>query len=216
MVTNSKQNTTPMKTIRSRFLLLAIGMLALATAAHANFITGDLYEGVSADATPANIPAGAPDVTFSVNSPLNFNSTVGGDTVGGFLASGGATILTGASHAGDNLNNTLITFQGLVSVVHGQTFTVTHDDGLTLIIGGSTVINAPGPTSPAITTETYNGPTGNEPFLLVYGETHGPPAVLQVDLPLEIAVPEPTTIAAGAMVLLPFGASSLRYLRKRK
>jgi hypothetical protein len=31
-----------------------------------------------------------------------------------------------------------------------------------------------------------------------------------------LAVPEPTTMIAGALLLLPFGASTLRILRKRQ
>jgi len=33
-----------------------------------------------------------------------------------------------------------------VTMANGETFTVGHDDGLTLIINGVTVVNAPGPT----------------------------------------------------------------------
>jgi len=36
------------------------------------------------------------------------------------------------------------------------------------------------------------------------------------DVQLDAAVPEPTTIIAGALLLLPFGASTLRILRKRQ
>ena len=35
------------------------------------------------------------------------------------------------------------------------------------------------------------------------------------DIDLHVAVPEPTTMIAGALLLLPFGASTLRILRKK-
>jgi hypothetical protein len=149
---------------------------------------------------------GLPDVTFSVPSPnpactgvfagdtLCFNSgaATNGYTLGGFLATGGATILTGSQAAlnssldpdGTNATGTVFEFTGTVTVTNGQSFQAGHDDGLQLQIGNNLVINAPGPTSFSTTMNTYTGPTGTFPFDLVYGETGGPPAVLGVSLPL--------------------------------
>ena len=81
---------------------------------------------------------------------------------------------------------------------------MTRDDGLTLTIGGLLVVNAPGPTAPAVTTVLYSGPTGNFPFQLVYTECCGGPAVLQTSLPLSVTpfgstVPEPTTLSLVAL-----------------
>ena len=183
-------------------LKLAVAAIAmLAASAHAaNTVLGSIFENqptASANATIASVPLTTPDVTFTAPStPLSFTST-GAYTIGGFLATGGATILTGASHAGDTLLNTLFDFRGTVSVTNGQTFTAGHDDGLTLVIGGLTVINAPTPTSFVNTTVTYTGPTGNFPFELVYGECCGAPAALSISLPLigVSLVPEPETYA---------------------
>jgi len=105
---------------------------------------------------------------------------------------------------------TLLSFTGTVSVTNGQHFTVTHDDGLTLIIGGLDLGFSPGPTSPTTTTATYTGLTGTFPFLLVYGECCGGPAVLQVDLPLN-AVPEPETYA-----LMLAGLGALGWVSRRR
>jgi hypothetical protein len=116
----------------------------------------------------------------------------------------------------DNGNQgTLVEFTGFVTVTNGQTFTVTHDDGLTLIIGGLDLGFNPGPTAPTISTQTYTGPSGNLPFQLVYGECCGGPAVLQVDLPFSNtpAVPEPSTaflLATGLAGLLGNGYRRLR------
>jgi cytoskeletal protein CcmA (bactofilin family) len=148
---------------------------------------------------------GPPDVTFSVPSANNpactgafagdtlcFNSGAAGNgyTLGGFLATGGATILTGTTAAlAANLNNTVFEFTGSVTVNNGQSFQAGHDDGLQLLIGNNLVINAPGPTSFATTAVTYTGPSGTFPFDLVYGECCGPPAALGISLPLETSLP---------------------------
>ncbi len=123
-------------------------------------------------------------------------------TLGGFLASGGATTVTGtASDLGQVLDNgtsgTIFEFTGTVTVTSGQTFTVTHDDGLSLTIGGMPVITAPGPTAAETTVATYSGPSGTFPFDLVYGECCGPPAVLAISLPLQSPNPMNNPLVEG-------------------
>ena len=145
--------------------------------AQANVITGDLWrvsEATSQNAIPANVPGTAPDVTFSVNSPLNFNATSA--TIGAWLATGGAfdivenTAGTLTSLMDNGVQGTMLRFDGFVTVATGDTFTVTHDDGLTLIIGGLDLGFNPGPTAPVTSVETYTGPSGTFAFELVYGE----------------------------------------------
>ncbi len=194
----------------------AVAVAGLLPAAAVPTALGSIYEVgtvVAQNASPGSIPAGPADVTFTAPSnPLSFNSNGSADyTIGSFLATGGATILTGGGHAGDSLNGTLFNFTGTVSVTTGETFQAGHDDGMTLIIGGTTVISDPGPTSFTLTTSTYTGPTGNEPFQLVYGETFGAPAVLSVDLPFVSTIPEPASFA-----VLGAGLLGLGLLRRRK
>jgi PEP-CTERM motif len=190
--------------------------VSVAGSAYANVATGSIWENDSTgagDATPANVPGTTPDVTFEVTTPINFSS---GNlyTIGEFLSSGGATVLTGASELGNTLDNTIFNFTGNVSVTHGQTFTVGHDDGLTLVIGALTVIDEPSPTSFVTTVETYTGPTGTLPFQLVYGECCGAPADLSISLPLNGATPEPST---WVMLMLGFGGLGFAgYWRSRK
>jgi len=155
---------------------------------------------------------GAADVTFSVPSPnpacnsllagafvggtlcFNSNAATNGYTLGGFLATGGATILTPPSAAltaalAASLDNTVFEFTGTVTVSNGQSFQAGNDDGLQLMIGSNLVINDPLPQSYSGTPTTYTypdtGPAGTLPFDLVYGECCGPPAVLGISLPLE-------------------------------
>jgi hypothetical protein len=190
--------------------------LSVAGSASANVATGSIWENDStgaSDATPANVPSTTPDVTFSVTTPIDFTS---GSlyTIGEFLSSGGASVLTGAGELGNTLDNTIFNFTGNVSVTTGETFTVGHDDGLTLVIGGLHVIDEPGPTGFVTTTETYTGPSGTLPFQLVYGECCGAPGDLSISLPLNGSTPEPST---WVMVVLGFaGLGFARYRTSRK
>ena len=174
--------------------------------AQATPITGSLWavsEAAARNAIPANVPLTAPDVTFDVNAPLDFNPLhIGPQTVNEWLLSGSAFNINGSMSA---LNRrieepgsmgTIVQFLGLVNVTTGQMFTVTHDDGLTLIIGATNLGFDPGPSGPTTSTAIYAGPSGTFPFQLVYADCCGSPAVLQLNLPLQSQpVPEPTTLA---------------------
>jgi PEP-CTERM motif len=183
-------------------------------AAYANVATGAIWENDSigaGDATPGNVPGTTPDVTFTVTTPINFASG-GLYTIGEFLSSGGANVVTGSGELGNTLDNTIFEFTGSVGVTTGETFTVGHDDGLTLTIGTDTVISEPLPTSFVDTIVTYTGPSGNLPFQLVYGECCGAPADLSISLPLN-GVPEPSTWAMMALGFAGLGFAGYRKSR---
>jgi hypothetical protein len=190
--------------------LAAVSLCMVVGFAQANTITGRLWlvpEVVTLNAVPANVPATTPDVTFDVNSPMNFNATSA--TISAWLATSSAfnitenTAGTLASLMDDGTQGALLEFTGFVSVTNGQTFTVTHDDGLTLIIGSTNLGFSPLPTPPITSTATYTGPSGNFNFQLVYAECCGGPAVLQIDLPFSNtpAVPLPSAAWMGLGLL---------------
>ncbi|RYY52195.1 MAG: hypothetical protein EOO05_22225 [Chitinophagaceae bacterium] len=197
----------------------------LSGSAHAavNIISGNLYkvpEIITLNAVPSNVPVTPPDVTFDVQSPFNFTGT--GVTVATWLASSSAFNITEntpgtlASLMDNGITGTLLDFNGFVSVTNGQTFTVTHDDGLSLIIGGLDLNFNPGPTAPITSIATYTGPSGTFPFELVYTECCGGPAVLQLDLPLSNTgnVPEGgSTFALLMGSVLATGVAARRFRR---
>ena len=205
-----------MKKLRLRILIGACAGFLLSASAQADII-GSIWENqatASGNAIPANVPTIAPDVIFNIpGTAINFQSGLGGYTIGGFLSSGGATITSGASHAGDALDNTIFNFTGTVTVTNGETFSAGHDDGLTFMIDGVTVINTPGPTSFAVTTQTYTGPSGNFPFQLVYGECCSAPADIEISglALVSSSSPEPSSAILMFGVLLALGI----VLRKR-
>jgi hypothetical protein len=199
--------------------LLAASILS-PTSGRATVIGSVYLDNAAATNAVIGFSHGAADITFSVPSPTNpaCSGIFAGDTlcfvsdgaytIGEFLASGGATILTGSGLLTHSLLNTVIEFTGSVSVVTGQLFQAGHDDGLQLKIGSLLVINAPGPTGFTTTPATYTGPSGTFAFDLVYGECCGAPADLGIGLPLvspTIAAPEPATMTLLGLSLCGFG-----------
>ena len=133
-----------MSRMRNLLLASALAVCTFAVTGHADIISGSLWrvpEATSQNAIPANVPATMPNVTFDVNSPFNFSATDA--TIAAWLASSSASNIVQnipgslSSLMDDNTTGVLVQFIGTVSVTTGQTFNVTHDDGLTLIIGGN-------------------------------------------------------------------------------
>ena len=194
-------------------------------------IMGTAYSVTSAQAQNA-APGftGTAEATFTVPSAacgtalqdLCFTSIVGLNnsanyTLGTFLATGGATGISymGPGAAGNSIDNTILQFTGNISVTNGETFTITHDDGLTLTIGSTTVLSVPGPTAPTSTSYTYTGLTGTYSFDLIYGECCGAPAVLDATLPYSASsVPEPSSFGLLGVGLLGLGCAVA--LRRRR
>ena len=204
-----------------RFLVALVALIGSGAAA-AGAITGSLWinqPGVAGDAKLTSVPGlGTADATFAPGV-FNYDSNVGGYTIGGFLNNptfnnqSAAFILNGGAGAG--LNNTVFYFTGTIGLHAGlNSFVVGHDDGLQMNIDGiGLVVDQPGPTSFTNTPFTVTAATaGNYTFELVYGECCGPPAELLLEINnIVIGAPEPGTLA-----LLGLGLASLGFSRRRK
>jgi len=207
-----------------RVVACAVGVLALAANARADFITGygwvttNAIAGSGTAATAASLAlstcshgtaactTGNADVTFTTTG-INFSppALVSG-TVAAWLASS-AFPLNGLvdSVPASPLSPSIWEFVGNTQVTgtpgSPQSFTFQHDDGMTFVVNGQTVVNAPGPTSPVVTTGSYTGGASiNAPFVLIYAECCAGSAVLKTDLigpgtaPPTSGVPEPASV----------------------
>ncbi len=169
--------------------------------AHASTIAGSIYCGISSNTpTLANLSSVATSANHCADfnaTEINFQSPPGAYTLNGFLTSEGASTGASAFFNGftgtSSLNNTLFVFTGTAYFQNGQTFTVGHDDGTRMYVGGNLVLDQPGPTSFATSTYTYTGVTGNQSFEFLYSEVVGLPADYVTTLGSAPSVPEPGT-----------------------
>ncbi len=189
---------------------------------------GTYASGVTDTATLADQPTISAIGTYTYTGPLDFVndngelSTGANNTFGDFFNSNGNTnyasdltevsgasvsslltdVMSSEGETGSAIN-TYMEFTG--GMIAGETVTLSSDDGSSLYVNGSPVISMPGPQSQ--TTESAMLPSGSNPFTLVYVESNGAPAVLQ----MSTVTPEPTSL-----LLLGTGLLGLALVLSRK
>ena len=104
----------------------------------------------------------------------------------------------------------IFTLTGTASLMSGETFTVTHDDGVSFYVNGALLnTTTADPTSSVGEMAIYTGPDlASANFEVVYGECCDSPADLKTNLPAASTVPEPSTfllVLPGIALLLGLG-----------
>jgi hypothetical protein len=134
-----------------------------------------------------------------VDQSANVTTPAGSFTIddgSGYLATGSINWVQVTTHSYTGGVNAAATVN-----ISGMTYTGPNTDLLALVAGGNGSVNLSFQFSPGETLTDLT--TGSGPYATSYSGSLS-------------AVPEPPTMIAGALLLLPFGASTLRILRRRQ
>ena len=167
---------------RLAWLLAAWLAISLASAGvgHAQ-VYGTVWVGDDSSDNADDVPSGTPSANFT-SPAINYDTRVGGYTVGGFLNNAVFFNTSGTFSQSQSMDDTHVQLMGTVYLNAGSnSFVITHDDGVRIVIGGGigTVLDSPGPAFEVSTPFSINAPAaGFYEFTLDYNECCGAPATL--------------------------------------
>ncbi len=156
------------------------------------------------------LPAGSGTLlNFLQSDPTTNVTTCTTATVGsvtyncatGVISTGTATTQSATTYG------QILEITGTETFVSGTTYSITHDDGITVMLDGATIISSPGAQSGTVSTFTASGVHTID---IVYGECCGNPSTLTSNLPVN--TPEPATLSFMLVGL----CGGLATLRRRK
>jgi hypothetical protein len=159
------------------------------------------------------------DATFT-STTVNWSNPPGSGSLSNFLHSNPGTTVSTCSTAtvgavtyncntdvistGTATTQTSTTYGQIIDIVGtaerfvaGTTYSITHDDGITVLLDGVPIIISPGPQSGTVSTFTASGVHNIE---ILYGECCGNAATLTSNLPAN--VPEPGNLGLVLGTLL--------------
>ncbi len=192
-----------MKTLKKIGSLVAGLALGIASQAGAAFVNVDVYSGFSGsgDGTPFTGKVGSLTPSWTLGNAIDltdgYNWHPFGLTDFGVQVTGAFTAATDGTYS----------------------FSTQSDDGSALYVDGYQVVNNGDAHGPTTVNGTINLTAGAHQLVVNFFEAYGGTSDLFIQIDQNLtptAVPEPSTLIAGALLLVPFGASVVRNMRKNK
>jgi hypothetical protein len=208
----------------SLYAVIGVGLLA-GTVAHANLIINPSFE--DADLTSGNNDGGGSwDYFYNDSNPLpGWTSTVGTiplevglATVYGVTGYDGNNVMELDSTVNVAVNQNLVTAGGTyqLSFLYALRSGVDPASGTMEVYWDGNLVASLSPTSSVMTLYATSVTATGSDILQFDGTGISDSYGAILDNVSLTAVPEPTTMIAGALLLLPFGASTFRILRKNR